>query len=54
MNKTINKPGKRLLALALAILLALGTLPQTVFAVGESEGGTILAFEPLEEPKMEF
>lgn len=49
MNKTINKPGKRLLALALAMLLALGTLPQTVFAVGESEGGTILAFEPLED-----
>ncbi|WP_342758922.1 S-layer homology domain-containing protein [Kineothrix sedimenti] len=49
MNKTINKPGKRLLSLALAMLLALGTLPQTVFAVGESEGGTITAFEPLED-----
>ncbi len=49
MNKTINKPGKRLLALGLAMLLALGTLPQTVFAVGESEGGTIIAFEPLED-----
>lgn len=49
MNKTINMPGKRLLSLALAMLLALGTLPQTVFAVGKSEGGTILAFEPLED-----
>lgn len=49
MNKAINKPGKRLLSLALAVLLALGTLPQTVFAVGESEGGTIIAFEPLED-----
>ncbi len=49
MNKTINKPGKRLLALGLAMVLALGTLPQTVFAVNESEGGTITAFEPLED-----
>ncbi len=49
MNKAINKPGKRLLSLALAVLLVLGTLPQTVFAVGESEDGTIIAFEPLED-----
>ncbi len=41
--------GKKILSLALAMLLALGTLPQTVFAVGESEGGTITAFEPLED-----
>lgn len=41
--------GKRILSLALAMLLALGTLPQTVFAVGESEGGTITAFEQLED-----
>lgn len=40
---------KKTLSLALVILLALGTLPQTVFAVGESEGGTITAFAPLED-----
>ncbi|TQI66304.1 S-layer homology domain-containing protein [Clostridium sp. KNHs216] len=49
MNITKNKPGKRLAAFGLAMLLALGTLPQTVFAVGENGGGTITAFEPLED-----
>ena len=40
---------KKTLSLALAMLLAFGTLPQTVLAVSESEGGTITAFEPLED-----
>ena len=51
MNRTKNNNGKRLLALGLAMLLGLGTLPQTVLAVNESPlistGGKITAFEPL-------
>lgn len=43
--------GKKLLSLALAALLAVGTLPQTVFAMGETPpigaSGEITAFEPL-------
>lgn len=45
--------GKKLLSLALAALLALGTLPQTVLAVGatpqEGTGGKIIAFEALSD-----
>lgn len=45
--------GTKLLSLALAVLLALGTLPQAVFAVGatppEGAGGKIIAFEALSD-----
>ena len=45
--------GKKILSLALAALLAVGTLPQAVFAVGETPpvgaSGEIIAFEPLED-----
>lgn len=44
--------GKKLLSFALAALLAVGTLPQAVFAVGETPpigaSGEIIAFEALE------
>ncbi len=45
--------GTKILSLALAVLLALGTLPQTVLAVGatppEGAGGKIIAFEALSD-----
>ena len=49
----MRKAEKKILSLALAILLAAGTLPQAVFAVGKTPpvgaSGEIIAFEPLED-----